>query len=195
MQELLSLFNDFQKTKKVVSVYTDQEDTSHFAAGIVAAVSEEDVLLLAIAPDGTYDGYQTIPLSDIYMACADGAYEEDLGKRYAAQEKRHLPFHTEDTNLRRALLAFALQTGYCVSIELCKSGKWDIQGKVLSLSYEIVCIEVYDEDYSGKSYIDLSCISALEADSCDEQALEEEYAIRQTSTQAQDCHSRFAASQ
>lgn len=177
MQEVLSLFNDFQKTKKVVSVYTNQEDTSRFAAGIVAAVSEEDVLLMAIAPDGTYDGYQTIPLSDIYMACADGTYEEDLGKLYSAQEKRHLPFHTEDTNLRRALLAFALQTGYCVSLELCKSGKWDIQGKVLSLSDETVCIDVFDESYRGKSFIEIARISELEADSCDEQALEKEYSV------------------
>ena len=175
MQELLSLFNDFQNTKKVVSIYTNQEDTSLFSVGIVAAVSDEDVLLMAIAPDGTYDGYQTIPLSDIYMACADGTYEKEIGELYFAQEKRHLPLQIEETNLRHALLAFALQNGCCVSLELCKSGKWDIQGKVLSLSDEIVCIDVFDENYSGKGFIDLVSSTELEADSCDEQALEKEY--------------------
>lgn len=172
MHDLLSLLNDYLEERKILSIYSNHQDTSLFSVGIIAAVSEEDTLLQSIAPDGAYDGYQTIPLSEIYMVCADGTYEEEIGKLYSAQEKRHLPFHSEDTNLRRALLAFALQTGYCVSLELCKSGKWDVQGKVLSLSDEMACIDAYDLDYTGRCYIKLQNITELEADSCDERVLE-----------------------
>lgn len=172
MNELLSLLNDYLEERKILSIYSNHQDTSLFSVGIVAAVSEEDTLLQSIAPDGTYDGYQTIPLSEIYMVCADGTYEEEIGRKYFSQEKQHHPIHTTEKNLRKVLLSFAMQVGCCVSLELCKSGKWDIQGQVLSLSDEMVCIDVYDIDYTGKCFIKLQNITELEADSCDERVLE-----------------------
>ena len=173
MEALRNQLLEYQNECTTVSVYSNRQDTSLFSAGIIYAVSEDDALLKSIAPDGMYDGYQTIPLSDIYMVCADGAYEKDLEKRYFTQEMRHPDFRISGKNLRVVLLEFAKKTVCWVSVELCKSGNWDVQGQVRELSDESVSIDAYDgEIFSGRCLIRLASISQVCADSVDERALE-----------------------
>ena len=173
MEELRNQLLEYQKECTTVSVYSNRQDTSLFSAGIIYAVSEDDILLRSIAPDGGYDGHQTIPLSDIYMVCADGAYEKDLEKRYFAQEMRHPEFRISGNNLRVVLLELAKKTGCWVSVELCKSGNWDVQGQVRDLSDESVSIDAYDgEEFSGRCLIRLESVTRVCSNSSDERALE-----------------------
>ena len=174
MDDILNILSKMQKVGRPIALYSNLQDTDQFAVGIVCAVNDEDVLLYAISPNGSYDGYQTIPCTDIYMVCTDGEYEKELERVFSVQQISKPMWHPIETNLRLALLRRAKEKDYVVSLEIGKSGNYDIQGKVTAVSDETVSVDAYDDSgYSGNYIIDIRRISEVVADSSDERMLEE----------------------
>ena len=108
------------------------------------------------------------------MVCTDGEYEKELERVFSVQQISKPMWHPIETNLRLALLRRAKEKDYVVSLEIGKSGNYDIQGKVTAVSDETVSVDAYDDSgYSGNYIIDIRRISEVVADSSDERMLEE----------------------
>lgn len=70
--------SNFLGKNKIVSIYSNYEDRSHFVAGFVKSFSEEDVIIKHISPEGYSDGIIVIKADDIFQIEYDGKYENRI---------------------------------------------------------------------------------------------------------------------
>ncbi|HML48807.1 MAG TPA: hypothetical protein PKE04_18865 [Clostridia bacterium] len=157
----------------VVSVYTDKQDTKHFAAGFIPYADETHVLIAHIAPSGLYDGFIAMKIGSIVRLDYGGTYEKKIGALYRLRGQKHETVTVRDGSLIQSMLAFAKARAYVVTLELLDSGEDDLQGYVQALEDETVNIRLigsYGEE-DGNALIREADITGLVCNSEDEYIL------------------------
>lgn len=164
---------EFQKNKKIISIFRDTEDTEKFNVGYIIAIDDFNTIIQHISPNGMYDGYNLIKTGDIYQICYNGKYENKIQYLYSMQAQKHSDIVFSNENLAIDLLTFSKQNNLIVSLELHSSGIYNIQGIVLEINDDNVLIEQITDygENDGVTRIDIECISKIVCDSDNEQAL------------------------
>ena len=160
---------------KIVSVYTNAEDTSHFNVGIVRKLQDGFFLLEETDPTGKEDGFAIFDIQDIVMLSSDGQYEKRIQKMMETNpaESRELPLLGEETDsLHERILNYAIKNKRIVSFLLIDGE--DISGFVKGYTDEIIEIEVIDfyGNRDGQTAIRKEMIQRIRIMSADERALE-----------------------
>lgn len=167
------LLHQAMKEGHVLSVYTDKEDTDHFAAGFIQRMTEQYVLIAHVSPFGMYDGYVLKYRADIYRVEYQGQYENKVEQLYRLRHQKHNKVENRTDSLIEDLLNYAYENGVFVSIEINNSGYKDVHGKVQTLQNETVVIRQIDESGNpdGETAINLQDISLVTCDSDEEIAM------------------------
>ena len=84
------------------------------------------------------------------------------------KEEQHNPHISIDTTLQ-----YAIDQNYCVSIELCDSGFYDVQGRVRSLSTEYMTVDCLTDFGlpNGMAHIPLAQITKVRINAVEEQTV------------------------
>lgn len=164
---------DISSKRKMVSIYSNIEETENFCVGFIIGINEDDMVMQHIAPNGFYDGYILIKANKIYRIECDGLYQAKINKLYSTKTRKHDNIILSGKNLVVSLLELAKENNYIVSLILYDSGLKDIQGFVLNideLNANISLITQYGAN-DGISNVDTGCITRIECDTDEEQLL------------------------
>lgn len=170
---LLEILKESMKNKKIVSIYTNKEETSKFSVGYIIGVDDNYYIIALISPSGMYDGYRIALISDIYRIAYDGKYENSIQQLYNYKNQTHTTINLSKSNLINNFIDFAKEKKLVITLELCNSEAMDVQGYVKELKEREVyinCIDSYGES-DGDSVIDLESVSLIVCDSEDESIL------------------------
>lgn len=160
--------NRIKKQGKLVSIYTNRNDTCKFIVGYVIGVNKQDFILALITPDGEYDGFLLKEVDSIYKIVEDELYLGRLLKLVSIkQTKVESIFKSND--LKNELLEFAQKHHKIVSIELINSGYDDCIGFVNSINETMCKVQVINESGipDGISTIMKSDITQISYDDTD----------------------------
>ena len=62
-----------QNLHTMLCIYTNQEDTSSFSLGYIQNMTNSEVLIESINPQGNYDGYIVKNIKDIFLIEGDNS--------------------------------------------------------------------------------------------------------------------------
>lgn len=156
----------------IVSVYTDRSEPDHFAAGFVAAVSDDYVILKHVTPTGRYDGYALRRMEDVFRLDSGGEYEKALAALYRFHGDSHSELESlqNGEDLFEATLLAARVKGWPVSVYLSRDGDWEcVSGMVFGTDGETVVIHAFRPNgkADGESMIAIGEITSINMD-CEE---------------------------
>ncbi|MFT8888765.1 MAG: hypothetical protein ABF449_14665 [Ethanoligenens sp.] len=141
---MLETLKAYAEAQTIVSVYTNEQDTSEYDCGVLNVVDEEWAILNSVAPQGIYDGYRLLRTDDIYRIDAYGPYEDKI--RYYARswpEKHAVDFGTSPDVLH-GFFNVCIQKGWLLSVELANSGERDVTGILKDYTWESVTLRGVD---------------------------------------------------
>lgn len=167
-----TLIRSMEKNK-MISIYTDLDDTERFSVGFLRGISENHVLIGAISSEGLYDGFYTQKLSRIYRVEDQTQYLDRIQKLYSIENQHHPEINAKEISSIYDLLYYALSNKLIVSIELLDSEINDSRGFVKTIDdYDILVDQIdYYGESDGLTVINLDDISEVTCDSVREQAL------------------------
>ena len=160
--------NQIKEQKKLISVYTDIDNTRKFAAGYVIGVSKQYFILALVTPTGEYDGLLLKDIDSIYRIITDECYLDKLLKLISIRQiKFKMLFESND--LIKELLLFAQKHHKILSIELLNSGYDDCVGFIELLDKDLCKIQEISEfgESDGNSIIKLTDITQISCDDTD----------------------------
>ena len=160
---LLALMED----KKIVLLFSNEEDTEAFSCGYIGAVSSGEVLIIHIDAFGEKDGYIVKRIEDIVKVEYDGQYSEKVGILDQLNKNKHEEeFKVQKDSLFLTMLAYAQGNMKIVSIEIKGSGNEDIAGYVETMEEDFVTIKVVDYYglFDGEAIVEMSNITHLICD-------------------------------
>ena len=168
-----------KEEKKLVSVYTNVDDTDKFAAGYVVGVSEQEFILASVTSAGEYDGFLLKQVDSVYKISTDGLYIDKLLKLISLN-KTQFSVCFDGGDLFRQILTFAQNNHAIVSLELMNSGYDDCVGFVESLDEGLCRMQEVNEfgEPDGVSVVKLSCITTMSCDDSDDRPLKLLYETR-----------------
>ena len=109
MENLFMLtLQDAQQRGVIVSLHTDVSDSSACSVGYVEQLSDCDVRLRAISPEGLPGGYEIRSLEDVYRVDIDGLYEKNIHFLSRHQGKIFQDAHCESAAEGESLLLSTL---------------------------------------------------------------------------------------
>lgn len=157
-----------QQKQEAVSFYTNPRNPGKFSVGYVLTVTEEELLVAHIAPDGGYDGYSVYKTDAVYALSWGDAYSrrmKELYERQAAVDRSWvIPGEAMES-----LLRYALEHRRAVTGELLYSGWDDFCGLVTAFDGDTVHLHRLD----GEGRDDGTCIIRRESVfhiSCDDES-------------------------
>lgn len=175
---ILNFLNRSMESREIISVFTDREQPEKCSVGIVAAVSQEQVLINHITPLGRYDGYVVRRIDNIFGVDIDGQYEQKLEILYNLQAQTHpqilnRKISAED-NIFLEVLNRAQECDLIVNVCVDDSETQEsIIGFVKNISDIDVVINRVSENgrYDGEIVFLIADIVKLNCDSDEKQAL------------------------
>ncbi len=157
-----------QQKQEAVSLYSNPDDTRKFAVGYLLTVTEEELLMAHIAPDGGYDGYSVCKTDAVYALSWGDAYSrrmKELYERQAAVDRSWvIPGEAMES-----LLRYALEHRRVVTVELSADGHEMFRGLVTAFDGDTVHLHQLD----GEGRDDGTCITRRESVfriSCDDES-------------------------
>ena len=142
---MIQTLQALQQKQEVVSLYSNPDDTRKFAVGYLLTVTEEELLMAHIAPDGGYDGYSVYKTDAVYALSWGDAYSrrmKELYERQAAVDRSWvIPGEAMES-----LLRYALEHRRAVTGELLYSGWDDFCGLITAFDGNTVHLHQLDED-------------------------------------------------
>ena len=174
----LAELNRAMKENLLVSIYTNQWEPDYFSTGFVDAISDQEVVLSHVTPDGLYDGYIVRKLDDLFRVDIGGLYEQRLYLLYTLQKQSHLKLikkrKTGDANLFQEVLLCARKQNYVVSLCIDETDTQDgITGWISEVSDDEVIIAKisYEGHNDGFSIVPMNQISKINCDTTDERVI------------------------
>ena len=174
---LHDVLNASISNNEVLCIYCNTTDTNTFSAGVIQDFDEEFVLINHLTEDGDYDGYMLRRIEDIYLIEANNKYSLSLRELHMQKEEKHKMIGNGLKSIKECLLKFSQKNRLIVSVELCLSGFYDIQGFVTCIDSQFVTVQVIDNNgkEDGVAYIESESITKIVCDSEDERNLEKLY--------------------
>ena len=108
------------ENRKIVSVYSNEEDTTMHLTGYIEKFNESELLLAHISAHGYYDGYILKHIEDIYRMDYGGSYERKIEELYLLKKQTHPPidtFQEGEEEILYSLLDYAKNQRLIVSLE------------------------------------------------------------------------------
>ncbi len=174
----LAELNRAMKENLLVSIYTNQWKPDYFSTGFVNAISDQEVVLNHVTPDGLYDGYIVRKLGDLFRVDIGGLYEQRLYLLYTLQKQSHLKLikkrKTGDANLFREVLLSARKQNYVVSLCIDEAETQNgITGWISEVfDNEVVIAKIsYEGDNDGFSIVPMNRISKINCNTTDERVI------------------------
>ena len=162
------LLEELQRLKdegKLVSIFSDVNDSNNFSVGYVAGINDSHFILASITPTGEYDGFLLKEATSIYMVSTDSRYIDKLSTLIDINKTKFDAFFGCD-DLVQQLLTYAKRTATIVSVELINSGGVDCSGFVEFFNNNICKIQEINEfgEPDGMSTISVSEITKISCD-------------------------------
>lgn len=157
---------------KIMSFYTNDDETTKFGCGIILSINDELVLFKSITPFGEDDGIVCLYLDDIYRLNYNDKYDKKIAQLYSYDDSYDV-FKDADLSLEY-ILQYAKVNNYIVEIELFDSGLTDVTGYVDSVNDDNVIISSIDEygEDDGKTLILIDNITCLSCNSMEARKLQ-----------------------
>jgi hypothetical protein len=158
-----------------LAVYAESMERDRFCVGTVLGVSEQEVLLALVCPEGRYDGYRLMKIDDVLRVNECGQYERRVMELYAREDKQHAQFPIDEADLMVSLLAFAKKNRLIVRLEFFDAdstqGFYDERlGEIAAFN----CLCDFGED-DGKAYVRGDEIRSIDCDGRHEQFIKRLY--------------------
>lgn len=152
--------------KEISLIYSNIEEPSKFSAGVIGELYENELVLESYLPNGKYDGYVVIPISDIFKVEFKTKYAKKISDLGIFYKTSHQLLNQKKENGYLDLLNYAYCENKIISIELNYSGVTDAQGFVREIKQNACAIDMLDEygNNDGISIIKLDEISHLTCD-------------------------------
>lgn len=170
---MLNILFNLCDTKSLASIYTDCNDTDKFHFGKVLAVSEKEIAIQMISPDGEEDGITVMDVEKVIRVEINGQYSAKMEKLCAERTISDYPIKFENNNILKSVLSYAISNKQIVSLELMDSGYNDIVGFAESVTddeYRIHQIDEYGFE-DGLSYISINDVTMIRLLSQDEKRI------------------------
>ncbi len=137
---------EFQKNKKLISIYSEGNST-RFNAGFIQAYNENYFIYISIAPEGKYDGV-CLKKNEIVKIEYGGFYEKKLEQLIIANDYKQKQINLEFNNhvdLLEQFLIYIKNNNRILTIELLNSGYDDVNGFIKSMDKEHCSISSINE--------------------------------------------------
>lgn len=173
------------ENREIVSIFCDDSNPSTFLTGRVLNVTEDELLLCHISPDGYYDGFIWIPTRYLFRVNIGGKYERKIQTLYQFRKQSHPTVPIKDC-LQNSLLSFCLTRNLIVSVELEST---TLRGQLVHFDKDIVSLSLLD-DYglpNGTSHVLNEQIISIAVDTSHEQNLRI-LVLEKTKSQATDLY-------
>ncbi|MEG0663785.1 MAG: hypothetical protein RR483_01650 [Clostridia bacterium] len=160
-------------TDTIVELYTNDDETTMFAAGFIKGLSEENILIYEINQDGEYDGYIVFKLENIYRISYDTLYTIELYEKIKQNGVFHKDVEIISSNQFVNIVNFSKKENKIMSITLFNSEYDDVIGIMNNMDDYCVEINMIDikGNKDGQSIVCFKDISRIVCDSEDEQLL------------------------
>ena len=130
------------ESKSIGSFFCDQAESGKHLTGYVAAYNNDELLIKHISPNGYYDGFILIHISDLFRIDIAGQYEQKITTLYMLREQNHPNINCAGECILFGLMEFAQNNQLIVSLEL---DDCVLSGFVQSFSEDHVHLAVLDE--------------------------------------------------
>ena len=141
--ELIDLCKKCFELNCVGSFYCDASRPNMHLTGYIYTYNEDEILIKHISPDGYYDGFILIHISDLIRVDILGQYEKRIAALFAIRKQSHpIINHLNDT-LYISVMDFAHANNLIVSVELEDS---TISGFVLDFNECNIHMQVVNEN-------------------------------------------------
>lgn len=127
---MLRILYELRASQKMVSIYTNYQETNKFHYGVIIALNEKEVAIQMVSPDGECDGIIVMDVENVIRVEEGGQYAEKMKKLCPKNPCPLFNEVLEENDISESLLSIALRKKSVVSIELVDSGYNDIVGFV-----------------------------------------------------------------
>ena len=142
---MIQTLQALQQKQEVVSLYSNPDDTRKFAVGYLLTVTEEELLMAHIAPDGGYDGYSVCKTDAVYALSWGDAYSHRMKELYERQAAVDRSWVIPGKAME-SLLRYALEHRRVVTVELSADGDEMFRGLVTAFDGDTVHLHQLDEE-------------------------------------------------
>lgn len=144
---------------KIISIYSNKENTNVFYAGRLIAFDDKYVLIQSLNPAGKDDGLLCLNKENVYRIDYDGEYEKHL-KEVSKFEKYDL---SVNGNILLCLIQYSQEKKYMVEFEIYNNEDSYNTGYIKEINNDFVVIQVVNEEglIDGESNILIDSISLL----------------------------------
>lgn len=165
---------DLANKEKLVSIYS-YDDSENFEVGFLSSINESHFIIKNISKNGIYNGYILGQTSNVCALGVGEIYLDNILKLYTESKRKHSKTLFKNDNLIVALLKYAMEKKYVVSIEINQSGNIDIQGIVVFVNETCIKIEKLNDNgiRDGIVYIDTNSIDNIYCNTSNEQKIKE----------------------
>lgn len=155
------------ESREVVSIFCDADNPGTHLTGIIDSINDDELLIRHISPNGYYDGFVLVHVSDIFRIDYGGAYEGKIQKLYLLRKQVH-PKLVQTETLYDSLLRFCKEQNKIVSFELPNCA---LRGNLINYSYEYIHMLLVDENgrYDGETVVSSDEIISIAVDTTVEQ--------------------------
>lgn len=141
--ELIDLCKKCFALNCVGSFFCDASRPNMHLTGYIDAYNEDEILIKHISPDGYYDGFILIHISDLIRVDILGQYEKRIAALFAIRKQSHPTLNHLNDTLYISIMDFAHTNNVIVSVELEDT---TISGFVLDFNECHIHIQVVNEN-------------------------------------------------
>ena len=154
----------------VGSFFCDASRPDMHLTGYVDAYNEDQILIKHISPDGYYDGFVLVHISDLIRVNILGQYEKRIAALFAIRKQSHPSLNHLTDTLYVSIMDFAQTNNLIVSLEL---EDITISGYVLDFNDRNIYIQVINENgqTDGEMMILVENVLSFAVDTSTEQNL------------------------
>jgi hypothetical protein len=161
------------ETKKIIILFTNDENYLEFSAGIVIALSEFWFVMQRVDINGRADGFACVPIDIVFRAESDTTLANRIALLWKIQEEELTSLDLKDEDFLKGFLDIARQKQYVVSLEILDSRRNDLSGFIQQLDESFAKIAMLDMtgNASGSSLIALDSITQVVMDATEQKTL------------------------
>ena len=120
--------------KILIAIYTNRDDYDKFSAGYVLDVSEEELLIKHLTPNGEFDGYSVRKTDSVYRVESNSLYLDKVKKLFELKkESASLPDIDTNEDILLNTIKFAMNNNFVVTICIGENA-CDITGYIKNIN-------------------------------------------------------------
>lgn len=168
--ELIDLCKKCFELNYIGSFFCDSSSPNVHLTGYIDKYNEDKIIIKHISPDGYYDGFILVHISDIIRVDILGQYEKRIATLFSMRKQTHPSINYLNDSLHLSLMNFAYANNLIVSLELENTM---ISGFVLNFDEHNIHIQVVDENgqTDGETIVMVDNVLSFAVDTITEQNL------------------------